>query len=133
MGSEWGPGGGRAHGQANLVAYKNHNYPVWDVRCSPVGHYFASASHDRTARVWAVDQADPLRIMAGHLSDVDCVRWHPNCNYIATGSSDKTVRSTTACSGGTLALRSASGARDSEASLSPSQVLSAVADRKSVV
>ena len=21
-----------------------------------------------------------------------CVQWHPNCNYIATGSSDKTVR-----------------------------------------
>ncbi|AQK70496.1 Transcription initiation factor TFIID subunit 5 [Zea mays] len=27
-----------------------------------------------------------------HLSDVDCVQWHVNCNYIATGSSDKTVR-----------------------------------------
>ncbi|MBA0835915.1 hypothetical protein Goarm_008165 [Gossypium armourianum] len=30
--------------------------------------------------------------MAGNLSDVDCVQWHANCNYIATGSSDKTVR-----------------------------------------
>ncbi|AQK43017.1 Transcription initiation factor TFIID subunit 5 [Zea mays] len=30
--------------------------------------------------------------MAGHLSDVDCVQWHVNCNYIGTGSSDKTVR-----------------------------------------
>ena len=34
----------------------------------------------------------PLRIFAGHLSDVDCVRFHPNHNYLATGSSDKTVR-----------------------------------------
>lgn len=39
-----------------------------------------------------MDRIQPLRIMAGHLSDVDCVRWHANCNYIATGSSDKTVR-----------------------------------------
>ncbi|KAK9100240.1 hypothetical protein Scep_023670 [Stephania cephalantha] len=109
---------------ANLVCYKGHNYPVWDVQLtlklgiahrqdscseaplsafcdslstkylkfSPVGHYFASASHDRTARVWSMDRIQPLRIMAGHLSDVDCVRWHANCNYIATGSSDKTVR-----------------------------------------
>ncbi|KZV57940.1 protein with unknown function [Dorcoceras hygrometricum] len=77
---------------ANLVCYKGHNYPVWDVQFSPVGHYFASASHDRTARIWSVDRIQPLRIMAGHLSDVDCVRWHANCNYIATGSSDKTVR-----------------------------------------
>ncbi|KAL0920798.1 hypothetical protein M5K25_009967 [Dendrobium thyrsiflorum] len=58
----------------------------------PFGHYFASASHDRTARIWSMDRIQPLRIMAGHLSDVDCVQWHANCNYIATGSSDKTVR-----------------------------------------
>nr|BAC79801.1 putative TATA box binding protein-associated factor [Oryza sativa Japonica Group] len=77
---------------ANLVCYKGHNYPVWDVQFSPVGHYFASASHDRTARIWSMDKIQPLRIMAGHLSDVDCVQWHVNCNYIATGSSDKTVR-----------------------------------------
>jgi transcription initiation factor TFIID subunit 5 len=36
-----------------------------------VGHYFASASHDRTARIWSMDRIQPLRIMAGHLSDVD--------------------------------------------------------------
>eukprot|EP00897_Mesotaenium_endlicherianum_P009273 jgi/Mesen1/8374/ME000468S07809 len=56
---------------ANLVCYKGHNYPVWDVQWSPVGHYFASASHDRTARVWCMDRIQPLRIMAGHLADVD--------------------------------------------------------------
>ncbi|KAH9760369.1 transcription initiation factor TFIID subunit 5 [Citrus sinensis] len=89
---------------ANLVCYKGHNYPVWDVQFTiseicyhlvqfnPQGHYFASSSHDRTARIWSMDRIQPLRIMAGHLSDVDCVRWHINCNYIATGSSDKTVR-----------------------------------------
>ncbi|GFP82620.1 transcription initiation factor TFIID subunit 5 [Phtheirospermum japonicum] len=59
---------------------------------SPAGHYFASASHDRTARIWSVDRIKPLRIMAGHLSDVDCVQWHANCTYVATGSSDRTVR-----------------------------------------
>lgn len=41
------------------------------VQFSPVGHYFASASHDRTARIWSMDRIQPLRIMAGHLSDVD--------------------------------------------------------------
>jgi transcription initiation factor TFIID subunit 5 len=38
---------------------------------SSVGHYFATASHDRTARIWSMDKIQPLRIMAGHLSDVD--------------------------------------------------------------
>ncbi|CAL5435026.1 unnamed protein product [Camellia sinensis] len=55
-------------------------YPLHQIQqFSPLGHYFASASHDRTARVWSVDRIQPLRIMAGHLSDVD-------------GYSDKTVR-----------------------------------------
>ena len=30
--------------------------------------------------------------MVGHLSNVDCVAWHPNANYIASGSADRTVR-----------------------------------------
>lgn len=34
----------------------------------------------------------PQRILAGHLADVDCVRFHPNGNYIATGSTDRTCR-----------------------------------------
>lgn len=38
---------------------------------SPVGHYFATASHDRTARIWSMERIQPLRVMAGHLSDVD--------------------------------------------------------------
>ena len=28
----------------NLVAYKGHNFPVWDVSFSNLDHYFASAS-----------------------------------------------------------------------------------------
>lgn len=41
------------------------------VQFNPQGHYFASSSHDRTARIWSMDRIQPLRIMAGHLSDVD--------------------------------------------------------------
>ena len=55
----------------NVVCYKGHNYPVWDVDFGPQGFYFATASHDRTARLWSCDQIYPLRIFAGHMSDVD--------------------------------------------------------------
>lgn len=75
-----------------LAAYRSHEYPVWDARWCPMGHYFATASHDRTARVFAADDSAPRRVMVGHLADVDCVAWHPNANYVATGSSDRTVR-----------------------------------------
>ena len=38
---------------------------------SPRGHYFASASHDRTARLWSTDRPRLLRIFAGQVSDVN--------------------------------------------------------------
>lgn len=77
---------------AALVAYRGHQYPVWDVTWGPLGTYFATASADRTARLWSAERIHPLRIYAGHLSDVDCVRFHPNSLYLATGSSDRTCR-----------------------------------------
>uniref|UniRef100_M4BSH1 TFIID subunit TAF5 NTD2 domain-containing protein n=1 Tax=Hyaloperonospora arabidopsidis (strain Emoy2) TaxID=559515 RepID=M4BSH1_HYAAE len=79
--------------KSNLVVYRSHHgSPVWDVTFAPLGYYFATCSMDRTARLWSTDHMTPVRIFAGHLSDVDCVRFHPNHNYLATGSSDKTVR-----------------------------------------
>jgi WD40 repeat protein len=56
---------------SNIVAYRGHQNPVWDVDWSPMGIYFATASRDRTARLWSTDRANSLRIYAGHLSDVD--------------------------------------------------------------
>ena len=65
-----------------IVSYKGHTQPVWDVKFSPLGHYFVTASHDQTARLWATDHIYPLRIFAGHINDVDCVEFHPNSNYV---------------------------------------------------
>lgn len=35
-----------------LVVYHGHTFPVWDVKFAPLGHYFASCSNDRTAKLW---------------------------------------------------------------------------------
>ena len=35
-----------------LVVYHAHQFPVWEVKFSPLGYYFASAGNDRTACVW---------------------------------------------------------------------------------
>ncbi|XP_051825779.1 transcription initiation factor TFIID subunit 5-like [Antechinus flavipes] len=51
--------------------------------------YGASFSPDR---LWATNHHEPLRIFAGHFADVNCTRFHPNSNYVATGSADRTVR-----------------------------------------
>lgn len=39
--------------------------------CSPVEVYFATASMDRTARLWSCDSVYPIRVFAGHNSAVD--------------------------------------------------------------
>ncbi|KAF7320062.1 TFIID and SAGA subunit [Mycena kentingensis (nom. inval.)] len=76
----------------NIVAFRGHENPVWDVKWAPMGIYFATGSRDRTARLWSTDRVNCLRVYAGHLSDVDCVQFHPNSLYLATGSSDWTAR-----------------------------------------
>lgn len=55
----------------NVVAYRGHQNPVWDVQWSPMGVYFATGSRDRTARLWSTDRTSCLRVYAGHLNDVD--------------------------------------------------------------
>lgn len=42
--------------------------------------------------LWATDHYQPLRMFAGHLADITCTRFHPNSNYVATGSADRTIR-----------------------------------------
>ncbi|KAF5312687.1 hypothetical protein D9619_003432 [Psilocybe cf. subviscida] len=76
----------------NVVAFRGHENPIWDVKWSPMGVYFATASRDRTARLWSAERTSCLRVYAGHLSDVDCLQFHPNSLYLATGSSDWTAR-----------------------------------------
>ncbi|KAL1305998.1 hypothetical protein AAFC00_004131 [Neodothiora populina] len=78
----------------NLVVYRSHTSPVWDVRFSPFGHYFVSSGADRTARLWSTAHIAPHRLFVGHDSDVDVTAWHPNSAYIftASGSPDRSVR-----------------------------------------
>ncbi|KAG9247216.1 WD40-repeat-containing domain protein [Calycina marina] len=77
-----------------LVVYKGHEGPVWDVRWSPFGHYFATCGWDKTVRVWGQDHISYLRMMVGHDSNVNQIAWHPNGAYVFSASDqvDKTVR-----------------------------------------
>jgi WD40 repeat protein len=80
---------------AALAVYRGHtpSSPVWSVAFAPCGYYFCSTGADATARMWTTDSPVPVRIFCGHTSaNVNCVDWHPNCNYVVTGGDDKTVR-----------------------------------------
>ena len=65
----------------NVVAYRGHQNPVWDVQWSPMGIYFATASRDKTARLWSTDRTSTLRIYAGHLSDVEVSLMHSTVEF----------------------------------------------------
>jgi hypothetical protein len=50
---------------AGLAVFRGHLLPIWDVATAPWGLHFASASADRTARVWGTDNLRTLRILTG--------------------------------------------------------------------
>jgi len=82
-------------GGAALAVYRGHapGTPVWSVSSAPCGYYFATAGSDYTARIFSTDRCTSVRVLSGHVSpNVNCVTWHPNCNYVVTASDDKTCR-----------------------------------------
>ena len=119
-----------------LVCYQGHapSTPVWSVSIAPCGYYFASAGADSTARLWCTDRPTPVRVFTGHFNEnINCVSWHPNCNYIFTGSDDKTVRMWDVHSGNCVRLLSGCAAGVNKVKVSPSGQFVAGADYSGTV
>ena len=76
-----------------MVAHlTGHQQPVNDVKFSPNGQYIATASFDKTLRLWDGIKGTYLGVFRGHVGRVYQIAWSPDCRYILSGSSDSTVK-----------------------------------------
>lgn len=70
---------------------KGHTERATDVTFSPVHDHLATASADRTAKLWNTE-GSLLRTFEGHLDRLARISFHPSGKYLGTASFDKTWR-----------------------------------------
>lgn len=75
-----------------VATLTGHSNLVRDVAISPNGLMVASASYDRTVKLWDVQKKSLIRTLSGPSNAVMSVAFHPNNNELAAGSYDKTYR-----------------------------------------
>ena len=72
-------------------ALQGHERNIWEVRLSPRGGELASASFDRTARLWPLNGGQ-TKVLRAHTQAVVSVDYSPDGRSIATSGDDSTIR-----------------------------------------
>ncbi len=59
--------------------------PSWNIKTAPFSDMFVTTSNNDVAYTWAMCRNDPIRMLC-HDSPLTCCTWHPNGQYISTGT-----------------------------------------------
>ncbi|MBG1240061.1 WD40 repeat domain-containing protein, partial [Nostoc sp. NZL] len=71
---------------------EGHSDRVNSVVYSPNGQQLASASYDKTIKIWDVSSGKLLKTLTGHNDTVRSVAYNPNGKQLASASFDKTIK-----------------------------------------
>ncbi|KAL7535355.1 hypothetical protein ACHAWF_005141 [Thalassiosira exigua] len=74
------------------IVLLGHGRGINDVAWSPSGAYLATASDDRTLRLWSAETGDALVEFRGHTNFVFSCSFNPQSNLLASASFDETVK-----------------------------------------
>jgi WD40 repeat protein len=78
--------------KTELLSLRGHTGNVTSVCFSPDGRRLATASSDKTVKVWDTRTGQELLTVRGHTDAVNSVCFSPDGQRLATASSDKTVK-----------------------------------------
>ena len=92
------------HASPVRIVLRGHDEWVLLVAWSLDGRRLASASVDRTARIWDTDTGKQLVVLRGHSDEVRGVAWSADGQRLATASLDRTLRIWDTQTGNELAL-----------------------------
>lgn len=82
-----------AHGQSiETIIQKGHELAVVAVAISPDSNYVATASRDKSAKLWNLQSGREVRSFLGHQASVIALDFSNDGKHLITGGNDRTVK-----------------------------------------